>query len=334
MPNRLTPAWQFSLDDYPTALSVSRDGSVVAAGTASGSVTLFDASSGDVLHRLDAHEHGVLAASFGRKLLATGGQDGSAKLWEPKTGSLLASLEGGGSWVQHLAFTPDGKRLATAAGRTVRLWDETGARLQSWMLKAGVNGLGFNPVGGLLAAAAGAEVSLLRTGDGEVDRTLKWASTLLNLSYSPDGKIVACGSLDKTVHFWRSGVWSDSQMAGYLTKPLSLAWSADGKQLATTGDECIIVWNFAGKGPEGVTPIQLYGHVTPPTVLATHPKKPLLLSGAKDTRVMFWEPKAGTEPLGLVKVAGEVTALAFNPAASLAYGTDDTGQLSAWWVEP
>lgn len=334
MPNRLTPAWQHALDDYPTALAVSRDGALVAIGTAAGSLTLLDASTGELVQRIaEAHTNGVLCAAFGKSLLATGGQDGQARLWEPRSGELRATLAGGGAWVQHLLYSADGKRLATAAGKNVKLWDANGTLQREWTAKAGVNGLGFNPVGGLLAAAAGAEVQLWRCGDGGLDRTLKWASTLLNLNYSPDGKIIACGSLDKTVHFWRAGTWTDSQMAGYLTKPLSLAWTADGKQLATTGDECIIVWNFAGKGPEGVTPQQLYAHTTPPTLVAAHPRKPLLLSGGKDTRVVLWELKTSNDPVGLQKVGGEVAAIAFNPNASLAYAADTAGKLSAYWLE-
>ena len=334
MPNRLTPAWQFALDDYPTALSVSRDGMLVAVGTAAGSLDVLDASTGERVQRIaQAHANGVLCAAFGKSLLASGGQDGQARLWDARSGEQQALMGGGGSWVQQLLFSADGRRLATAAGKCVKLWDASGSLQREWTAKAGVNGLAFNPVGGLLAAAAGAEVPLWRCADGGLDRTLKWVSTLMNVSYSPDGKIIACGSLDKTVHFWRTGAWTDSQMAGYLTKPLSLAWSGDSKQLATTGDECIIVWNFAGKGPEGVAPTQLYGHTTPPTQVCFHPKKPLLISGCKDGRVILWEPRSKPEPIGLLKQAGEVAALAFNPNASLAYATDASGHLAAYWIE-
>ena len=50
MSSALNPAWQATLDDYPTALAASRDGSLIAAGTASGKVFVFDASAGDLLH--------------------------------------------------------------------------------------------------------------------------------------------------------------------------------------------------------------------------------------------------------------------------------------------
>ena len=93
--------------------------------------------------------------------------------------------------------------------------------------------------------------TITTTGAKGLDRTLKWVSTLINAHWSPDGKVLAAGSIDKSVHFWRAGAWLDSKMGGYAKKPQALAWSADSKFLATTGEDAIIVWPFAGKGPEG-----------------------------------------------------------------------------------
>lgn len=333
MSTALSPAWTATLDDYPTALAASRDGALIAAGTASGKVFVFDASAGDLLHTLDAHANGVLSLAWGRKSLASAGQDGHARLWDARAGNTLAALPGKSAWVQHLAWTPDGKRLAAAGGRVARLWDESGAQLKEFTAAAGINGLGWNAVGGLLAAAAGSEVPVWRAVDGGLDRSLKWNSTLLNLAWSPDGKVLACGSLDKSVHFWRAGTWLDSQMGGYARKPQCVVWSGDGKQLATTGEDAIIVWNFAGKGPEGSKPLMLLHHLRPPEVLATHGKQPWLLSGGPDRSVLLWSLKAEGRPLGLDRLGNTVTALAFHPGAKLAYATDADGRLQAYWID-
>lgn len=328
----LAAAWQATLDDYPTALAVSRDGAVIAAGTASGKVFVFDASAGDLLHTLDAHAGGVLALAFGRNQLASAGQDGHARLWDVKSGSATAALPGGSGWVSHLQWTPDGKRLATAADKSVKLWNEQGTALQQWSATAGINGLAFNAVGGLLAATAGAEVLLWRCADGGLDRTLKWVSTLINAHWSPDGKVLAAGSIDKSVHFWRAGAWLDSKMGGYAKKPQALAWSADSKFLATTGEDAIIVWPFVGKGPEGSKPMQLLHHLRAPEVLAAHPKKPLLLSGSPDKTLVLWDLKLGEAPQGFASMSAAISALTFHPALPLAFATDADGQLAAYWI--
>lgn len=329
----LSRAWQARLDDYPTALAVSRDGAVVVAGTASGNVFVFDASSGDLIHTLHAHPGGVLALAFGRSLLASGGQDGHARLWDVKGGSATAALPGGSGWVSELQWTPDGKRLATAAGKCVKLFNEQGAALQQWIAKAGINGLAFNAVGGLLAATAGAEVLLWRGADGGLDRTLKWVSTLINAHWSPDGKVLAAGSIDKSVHFWRAGTWLDSKMGGYAKKPQRLAWTADSKHLATTGEDAIIVWPFTGKGPEGSKPLQMQHHLRAPEVLVAHPKKSLLLSGSPDKTLALWDVKTGDAPQGFASLSAGVTTLGFHPTLPLAYATDADGQLAAYWID-
>lgn len=330
----LATAWQATLDDYPTALAVSRNGAVVAAGTANGTVYVFDASSGALTHTLAAHAGGVLALSFGAKTLASSGQDGHARLWDVNSGSAIAALSGGSSWVSHLQWTPDGKRLAIAAGKQVKLLDEQGKPLQQWTAAAGINGLAFNGVGGLLAATAGAEVLLWRTYDGGLDRTLKWVSTLINAHWSPDGKVLAAGSIDKSVHFWRAGAWLDSKMGGYAKKPAALAWSADSKHLATTGEDAVIVWPFTGKGPEGSRPMQLLHHLRAPEVLAAHPKKPLLLSGSPDQSLVLWDLKIGETPQGFATMPAAISALAFHPSLALAYAADAEGTLTAYRIDP
>jgi len=330
----LPTAWTATLDDYPTALAMSRDGAVLAAGTASGKVFVFDATSGDALHRFDAHADGVLALAFGRHALASAGQDGHARLWDVKSGQQIAALPGSSGWVSHLQWTPDGKRLATAAGKHVKLWDAQGQPLRQWSATAGINGLAFNAVGGLLAATAGAEVLLWRSADGGLDRTLKWVSTLINAHWSPDGKVLAAGSIDKSVHFWRAGAWLDSKMGGYGKKPQALAWSADSKHLATTGEDAIIVWNFTGKGPEGTRPLQLLHHLRPPELLAAHPKKPLLLSGSPDKTLVLWDLKAGESPQGSAVMNDAISTLAFHPALPMAFATDASGTLNAYWIDP
>ena len=333
MANQLSPAWNAALDDYPTALACSRDGAVVAAGTASGKLFIFDASSGDLLHTLAAHTNGVLALAFGRQHLASAGQDGHARLWDFRAGTQVAALPGKASWVQHLTWTPDGKRLASAGGKTAQLWDASGALLKTFVApNGGINALAWNAVGGLLATIAGAELHLWRAGDGGLDRSLKWKSTLLNGAWSPDGKVLASGSIDKSIHFWRAGSWLDSQMGGYGRKPQALVWSADSKLLATTGEDRIIVWSFSGKGPEGSKPLELYGHVTPPELLAAHPKKSWLLSAAKEKTLLLWNPKSGEKPVGDAVVNTEPSALAFNPGAALAYAADSSGHLFAYWI--
>ena len=123
MPTR----WQIDTGDYVTDAAVSHDGALAAVGTGGGEVVVLDLETGAQRWRAAGHSGGVLAVAFSPRelLLATAGQDGRTRLVDAD-GVELASLPGNGAWVDHLAWSPDGKLLATSSGRVLRLWTSSG----------------------------------------------------------------------------------------------------------------------------------------------------------------------------------------------------------------
>jgi WD40 repeat protein len=94
---------------------------LVAAGN-SGQVGL---SQGQPVRTLTGHTDWVLSVAFSPdgRLLASGSDDETIKLWEVASGSLVRTLTGHTHWVRSVAFSPDGRLLASGSYKEIKLWD-------------------------------------------------------------------------------------------------------------------------------------------------------------------------------------------------------------------
>jgi WD40 repeat protein len=314
----LRTRWQANIDDFVIRLVWSLDGTLLAAAAVEGPITLLDARSGKVRHTLPGHGFGTTDLSWhpeqGR--LASAGQDGQVKMWEASTGAELWSRPGGAAWVEHVAWNPAGDLLASAAGRELRLWDAQGNLLhQNADHASTIADIAWRPGGGEIAAIAYGGVTLRRPEQPDNPRRFEWKGSSLVLAWSPDGKYIATGDQDSTVHFWYSDSGKDLQMWGYLTKVRELSWDYTSRYLATGGSDTVVVWDCSGKGPAGTKPLMLQGHEGLLSVLAFQHAGPLLASAGQGGRLMVWQPGERTKPL---------TQAAFEaPLCQLAWTADD-----------
>ena len=333
----LRPGWSASVDDYAIAGGWALNGDLLVVFDAAGGLFGFEATSGKIRwQHPEVHAAGGLAMAVrpGGQQVATAGQDGRVLIWNAADGSVHRSLELGTGWVEHLAWSSDGTRLAAAMSRTVFVLSPDGAEL--WRTEPHPSTVSALAWGGSeeLATACYGRASFFDADTGEARQALHWKGSLVSMVLSPDGNIVACGSQDNSVHFWRRDVEEDSEMRGYPGKPSTLAFDNEGVLLATSGGPTVTVWSFEGDGPEGTRPGELAAHMQPVTALSFAGRGRQLASGGRDGGVVVWSLQSNGHggPVGAAFVGQKIAGLAWRPDDRGLAAFDAAGGVTVWRV--
>ncbi|MHB1425594.1 MAG: WD40 repeat domain-containing protein [Gemmataceae bacterium] len=266
------------LSEMPTLanqplVAVSPDGRGLAVGADDGSVSLWDLESGKCRTRLLVSRHSrtylplvvepslvlgtpllpefdgdcVRAGAFSSdgRLFAAASEDGQVQLWEASSGKEWASLSGEHADVSCLAFSPDGKLLATNNGNTIELWDlsaEEGKPILARKIQghsATVRCLAFSTDGRLLASGEeNWDIRLWNVSNGAEEKRLQGhIGRVRSLAFHPDGKTLASASWDGTVRLWHVATGRELMI---LQRGVGLvhaiAFSPDGTILAAGGE--------------------------------------------------------------------------------------------------
>jgi WD40 repeat protein len=309
----LAQRWSHDVGDYVNAIAWAGNGAHLAAASVSGPIDVLDAATGAPHARLRGHALGTESIAWhpSLPLLASGGHDGAARIWSLDGESI--ALRASTGWVQRVAWSPDGALLAVAGERQVLLFGADGSNVRDLGGHSStVTDIGFSPDGSTLAAISYGAATLHPVVGGQ-PRVFEWKGSSLVLAWSPDGKYLATGDQDSTVHFWITATGDDLQMYGYQTKVRELAWDRSARYLATGGGEQIVVWDCSGKGPEGSRPAMLAEHEGYVSALAYQRRGKLLASGGLDGRVFLWEPAASKRPRAEARMADAVSGIAWSP---------------------
>lgn len=292
------------------------------AAFALGDGTVLLAKNG-AIHRVAAHPEGaILVAAGDGARLVTGGDDGRIVVTGPD-GSTRAFAETKG-WIDALALHPGGA-VAWSAGKRVTARDGKG-RDKTWEAPSTARGLCFAPKGYRLAAAHYNGATLWFPNLDTPPEALDWKGSHIDVTWSPDGRFVVTSMQENALHGWRlQPDRGHMRMSGYPAKTRSLSWSHDGKWLATSGAEAVIVWPFDAKeGPMGKAPRECGVRPAKVAQVAFHPKTYVLAAGYEDGFVLLIRLTDASELLVRPAVGGAITALAWDKSGQrLAFGAAD-----------
>ncbi len=333
----LRRGWSAVVGDYAIAGGWTLRGEALVVGDAAGGVYAFDGKSGATIWaQRGVHEGGVLAVAMhpNRPAFATAGQDGRVLVWNAAEDRVRLAIDVGNDWVENVAWSPDGKWLAASCSRQVHVYGADGVRIWgSHDQPSTVSAIAWAGTGELATACYG-RVTFFDAFTGKLRQKLEWRGSLVSMVLSPDGDIVACGSQDNSVHFWRRSTEQDSMMSGYSGKPSALAFDDAGTLLATGGGDSVTVWSFERGGPEGTRPGVLDLHVQPVTALAFARRTLRLASGGRDGAVVVWSLRSNGEgdPIGVAVLAGVVADLYWRPDGRALAALDAGGDVTVWRI--
>jgi WD40 repeat protein len=242
--------------------------------------------------------------TLGRCAPTTGQPDRRGWEWHYLNGLFHADLmtlgHGHGGEGGAVAFSPDGRRLATIVGGS----------------RAGENG---RP----------GELRIWDTDSGLSLHRLAVPAGLHRLSYSPDGRRLALAGTDGSLLLWDANTCDELLRRSHAGGVSAVAFSPDGKRLATAGwDRTIKVWDAVG----GEVQLALQNHAGKVYTVAFSPDGRLLATGSEDNTVKLWDAESGKELHTLSRHKSAIFGVAFSPDGKLLATAGSNGNLKIWEV--
>ncbi|ARV60553.1 hypothetical protein BZZ01_19670 [Nostocales cyanobacterium HT-58-2] len=254
----------------------------------------------------------------------------------------LISLSGRRGITSALAFSGDGKTLATANMEvnekqekigTVQIWNvENGTLLKT--LEGDMNGVQQAVAissDGQMVAASGWYGATLWKSDGTWHKKLEGHYGAVNtINFSPDGKMIATGGVDKIVKLWKMDGTLDKNLVGHSDAVWEVNFNPDSQIIASaSSDNTVKLWQPTTDGTfDGTLLNTLAGHEDVVRAVAFSHDGKMIASASDDGTVKLWQ--LGGSSLKALSHNEQVYAVAYSPNGKTIATTNGHGWLTLW----
>ena len=272
--------------------SFSRDGTRIVTSAQDGMVRIWDANTGACLLAYHLPWQVVDSRfSLDGLLVASAGYGSYVSVWDPLTGREIAQLPGHDSVLTAVEFSPDSKRVATAAARVTRIFD----------------------------AASG---KLLQTVVGHTDR-------VASVDFSPDGTHLVTASLDSTVRVWNLAGSVPSMVLGTPRSQATRAEiNAAGTRAITVQNDGTCLWDCSGGKLIAKLATGSLGQQT--DCASFNAAGSQVLTTAPDNTIRLWDAMTGQLTATFARQDGPVSCAVFSPDGKTVAGATQAGIIRIW----
>lgn len=277
------------------------------------------------------------------------------RLWDTHIGEIKTIFEGHTERVEWVAFSPDGKMLASSDfDGVIWLWDiDTGNHRQIRTPHKIVDGVMFSPDGQTLVSSRRADIRLWDVATGEFKGHLEDTTGINNIVFNSDGTILY-GASRNELRLWDPDTGKITMRLGVSASYRTLsAFSPDGQIIATAGgnDYKVQLWNLqTGRlknglvgDPKFVKMIMISDGVPKLVDYATKRVGSIAFSPdgrtlavASDNEIIFWDPSTG-ERQATLKGKGSLYSLLFSPdgrtLAARSYASKSESGIYLWDID-
>ncbi len=251
----------FGWEWAPQTIAFSPNGNQIATAGLSDEVRLWDANTGEQLAVFKEHTKAIESLDFSPdgKTIVSGDRDGLVVIWDLTKNEQLHIFKGHQrgnrinfyEWVNGVAFTPDGQKLATASHEVILLWNTTDREyIEIKAEKPGNQCIDIHPYGSLLAVGHYDGVFLWHATTGKKIAKLEGHSgTVISVAFSPDARFLASGGggSDNKIILWDITTTQEiTKLSGHTDGVRSVAFNPDGNTLVSgSWDGTALIWDIS-----------------------------------------------------------------------------------------